>query len=311
MRVIILGGGGGLGRNAVEAALEAGHEVRALIRDPTQATLPHNVEPVRGDARDLKAMTSAMSGVDAALFCVNPPFSRWAEEFPALLDVAIEAARRTDARLVFPANVWIFGRGASDHTVDETTRPAPISVRGKLRTQMEARLGSSGVRFCLVRLPEFYGPHVVTLTERVFRAALGAHRVLWPGPLDVQIELIYMPDGAQAMVEAGCAPGVDGSTFHVPGRVTTPRRFIAGVFRAAGAKVRLLSIPPWLLRAAAPLSALARGAAAIAHLWTDPILLDGERYRARFGRVPQTPYDVGIQQTIEWHRQTSGLRLQR
>ena len=48
---------------------------------------------------------------------------------------------------------------------------------------------------------EFYGPSVNSLTTRVIRAALDDGRVLWPGPLDVAIELVYMPDAARALVE--------------------------------------------------------------------------------------------------------------
>jgi len=41
----------------------------------------------------------------------------------------------------------------------------------------------------------------------------------------------------------------------------------------------------------------------IGHLWTDPILLDGTRYRARFGDVPATPYMAGIRETLAWFEQ--------
>ena len=38
---------------------------------------------------------------------------------------------------------------------------------------MEQRIRLAGVRWAMVRLPEFYGPSVVTLTARVFRAHWG------------------------------------------------------------------------------------------------------------------------------------------
>jgi len=307
---VVLGAGGGLGRNAVEAALAAGHAVRALVRDPAKAALPPAVEVVRGDARSVDDLQAALRGVDVAFFCVNPAWSRWVEEFPPLLEAAIEGCLATGARLVFPANVWIFGPGRRGEAVGEGRPASPTSVRGGLRARMEERIARSGVRHRLVRLPEFYGPHVVTLTARLFRAALTGSRALWPGPLDAELEFVFMPDGARALVEAGAAPGGDAETFHVPGIRTTPRAFIEAIFAAAGARPRATSVPGIVMRLAGLFDAGVRGAADVAHLWTDPILLDGSKFAARFGRVPQTAYAEGIARTLEWHKANPGLTLQ-
>src|SRR5438270_1109051 len=121
------------------------------------------------------------------------------------------------------ANVWIYGPGRPGQLVRETCVPSPTSKRGRLRAAMEQALRDSGCRFCVVRLPEFYGPHVVTLTAQVFRAALRGSRTYWPGHLDVEVEFVFMPDAAQALVRVGGAEGVDRETFHLPGVRTTPR----------------------------------------------------------------------------------------
>jgi nucleoside-diphosphate-sugar epimerase len=163
----------------------------------------------------------------------------------------------------------------------------------------------------MVRLPEFYGPHVVTLTARVVRAALDGKRAVWPGKLDAPIELVYMPDGAAAMVEVGTAADAERKTFHVPGVRTTARGFAAAVYAAAGAgKPRVSSVPPWILRAVGIFDAGVRGAADIGHLWTHPVLLDGARYAARFGAVPVTPLEDGVAATVAWMRDAGAVRLQ-
>jgi hypothetical protein len=138
----------------------------------------------------------------------------------------------------------------------------------------------------MVRLPEFFGPSVVSLTARVFRAALAKRHALWPGPLDLATEFVYMPDAARALVEVGTAANCDAVVFHLPGVRTTPRRFIELVYQAAGRNLRAFGVPPWLLSALGAFDATARGAADIAHLWSHPILLDGTRYTAQFGVAP-------------------------
>lgn len=309
MRITVLGAGGGLGRNVVDAARAAKHSVVALVRDPKRAELPDDVTTVVGDATRVEDLVRAMTDADATMFCVNPPFATWLTTFPLLLECAITAARQTNTRLVFPANVWIYGPGRADDFVAESRAPAPTSQRGKMRAEMERQIRAASIRYAMVRLPEFYGQNVNSLTARVFRAALTDRQALWPGPLDVTIELVYMPDAAAALVEVATAADCDAAVFHLPGARTTPRQFVEFVYQAAGRKPRLFGVPLWVLSAGGVFDATLRGAADIAHLWTHPILLDGTKYTARFGAIPRTPLVGAITPTLGWHRAHPELRL--
>ena len=77
MRIAVLGAGGGLGRNVVDAARAAKHDVVALVRDPKRAALPDDVTTVVGNAIRVDDVVRAMTGADATMFCVNPPFASW------------------------------------------------------------------------------------------------------------------------------------------------------------------------------------------------------------------------------------------
>ena len=309
MRIAVLGAGGGLGRNVVDAARAAKHDVVALVRDPKRAELPDDVTTLVGDATRVDDVVRAMTGADATMFCVNPALATWLTTFLPLLERAIAAARQTNTRLLFPANVWIYGPGRADELVTESRMPSPTSQRGKLRAEMERQIRAAGIRYAMVRLPEFYGPSVSSLTTRVFRAALAGRRTLWPGPLEVAIELVYMPDAARALVEVAIAADCDAAVFHLPGARTTPRQFVEFVYRAAGRKPRALAVPRWVLSAGGVFDATLRGAADFSHLWTHPILLDGTKYTARFGAIPLTPLADAIATTLAWNRAHPELRL--
>jgi uncharacterized protein YbjT (DUF2867 family) len=41
MQLLIIGANGGIGRNCVEQALEAGHQVTAIVRNPARLPLAH------------------------------------------------------------------------------------------------------------------------------------------------------------------------------------------------------------------------------------------------------------------------------
>ena len=146
------------------------------------------------------------------------------------------AATRTGARLVFPANVWIYGRGRPNDPVDERRAPSPCSMKGRARASMEEAIRASRARFVMVRIPEFYGPHVRTLTGPPLKRLARGGTAMWVGPADRDVEFAFMPDVARALLEIGLAEGVDGELFHLPGFAPTtassflPRR---GVRRGA------------------------------------------------------------------------------
>jgi hypothetical protein len=75
-----------------------------------------------------------------------------------------------------------------------------------------------------------------------------SHRyALWPGPLDVEIELVYTTEAARALVAVATAADRDASVFHLPGARTTPRQFVELVYQAAVRKPRVFSVPRCLL----------------------------------------------------------------
>lgn len=69
MRVAILGASGRSGAAAAKAALAAGHEVVAIVRNP--ANVPAGTSVKIADARDVPALTEAIRGADAVLSCLG------------------------------------------------------------------------------------------------------------------------------------------------------------------------------------------------------------------------------------------------
>ncbi|WP_423462917.1 NAD(P)-dependent oxidoreductase [Promicromonospora sp. MS192] len=71
MRIAVVGASGRTGRELVRAATAAGHEVVAVVRDPSR--LADRPDEVRvADASDVAALTAAFQGVDAVASCLGP-----------------------------------------------------------------------------------------------------------------------------------------------------------------------------------------------------------------------------------------------
>ena len=68
MRLLIVGSTGGTGRELVRQALERGHEVRALARNPSSLGMERErLTVVRGDVMDPASVEAAVAGQDAVL----------------------------------------------------------------------------------------------------------------------------------------------------------------------------------------------------------------------------------------------------
>jgi nucleoside-diphosphate-sugar epimerase len=125
----------------------------------------------------------------------------------------------------------------------------------------------------------------------------------WYGSLDVPSEFLFSPDGGEAMVRAGTDPGSSGETYHVPGAgVITPREFLTLIAQAAGTRARPRAIPGWVVSLFGLFDREAREFRELTYLKKERFILDGSKYRQRFGAIPSTPYEVGIRQTLEWFR---------
>lgn len=73
-KILITGATGNVGREVVYGVLEAGAGVQAMTRNPDSATLPDNVEMVRGDLADVPGLEERVRGVEA-VFLVWPFFT--------------------------------------------------------------------------------------------------------------------------------------------------------------------------------------------------------------------------------------------
>ncbi|MFI6792380.1 NAD(P)H-binding protein [Nonomuraea sp. NPDC050383] len=89
--ILVTGATGNVGRHVVSQLAEAGIPVRALVRDPSRATLPDGAQAVRGDLTAPETLEPALRGVDA-VFLIWPGFA--AETAEPVVEAVAKHARR-------------------------------------------------------------------------------------------------------------------------------------------------------------------------------------------------------------------------
>jgi nucleoside-diphosphate-sugar epimerase len=310
---VIIGASSALSRSIAKVLAEQNEPVRALIRNKQKAQklysdLP-NVELIEGDAYNRSDVENALKDASMLYYCVNVPYPQWKKEVRELLSVSIGAALKHKAKLVFPGNVYVYGH-AKSNPVKENHPFTAHTRKGKIRIEMEQMLSDaavkSGLKYTIVRMPDFYGPYVINgFSEKIFVNALRGEKLQWVGDLDIPIEFIFIEDAGKAMVLAGSSDKSNGRMFNVPGaNITTARAFLHEVMCQSkkGSKIATISFK-FIIAFAGLFNSMIREFREMMYLKQETFLLDGALFKATFGTIPATPYREGIKKTLEWAKE--------
>ena len=135
--VLVTGATGFVGSRLVPALVEAGHEVKAMTRNPDEYDGPGTA--VAGDVSDAGSLGEAVSGVDVAVYLVHSlddnDFER--KDAEAARSFALAAAASGIRQIVY-----LGGLGKDD--VD-------LSAHLRSRREVETLLGASGVPVTVLR----------------------------------------------------------------------------------------------------------------------------------------------------------------
>ena len=310
---VVLGATGGLGHWVVEKLLSQKGQVRVLVRTPSKLKQFSNVERlevIEGDASRIDDVKRAIEGASHVYYCVNVPYPDWRLKAIPLLQTTITAAREKETKIVFPGNVYVYGHARSEF-VGEAHPWATHTRKGELRIRMEQMLNdawnSDKVPYTVVRFPDFYGPWVTNeLYAPIFRNALLGKPITWYGKLDIPIEFAYIEDAAEALVMAGVGSSTNGESYNVPGAgVSTPREWLQLVCSIAGTKANIRTVPKFMIALAGITNSMAREFYEMIYLKTERLILDGTKFKKKFGTIPAAPYKDGIKETLDWFRDAS------
>jgi nucleoside-diphosphate-sugar epimerase len=133
---------------------------------------------------------------------LNPPYTQWSRLALPLAYSAITAAETAGATLLFPGNLYNYGKGLPP-IIDEATPMRPSSRKGQLRIVIEDRMAEAaerGMRTIILRAGDFFGSGHGSWLDLVIAKEIGRGRLTYPGPIDLVHEWAYLPDLVAAMV---------------------------------------------------------------------------------------------------------------
>ena len=307
---VVLGATGGAGGAVVSELAGGGHRVRAVSRKPT-ADLPEGVEQVAADAADPAQTRTACPGATVVYHCVQPPYERWAAEFPTLTQSIADAAAAAGARLVYADNLYAYG--PVDGPITEDLPWLATTTKGRIRALMAERLlaahRSGTLQVAIGRSSDYYGPGGANsvVGDILFGAAAKGNRARWMGRMDLPHSLNYLPDVARALIILGARPEALGEVWHLPAaEPVTGRGFVELIAAALGRPVKVTATSRLALRLAGLFDPRARETTEMLYQWERPFVLDASKFQRAFGPFEPTPHPQAVATTVAWFRERAG-----
>jgi nucleoside-diphosphate-sugar epimerase len=264
-RILVTGASGFVGRALVTDLANAGHTVRAAMRQPADV-FPRSVEVVavsdltrpvewRLLLRDIETVVHLAGIAHAGPGIADDAYDRVNRLATAELAHAASAARIH--HLIFMSSIRAQAGPSSGAPLREADEPQPTDAYGRSKLAAEDALRAAGVPYTILRPVLIYGSGVKGNLERLLALA----RSPWPLPLGLcrnRRSLLARENLIGAIHFALATPAAQGETFVVadPEPLSLAEMMSAlrrGLHRQPG----LLPVPPALL--AATFRAMGRG----------------------------------------------------
>jgi nucleoside-diphosphate-sugar epimerase len=296
MRLAITGGTGFVGAHLLDAAIAAGHTVKALTRrdQPPREGLTW----VSGGLHDRDALEKLVDGANAVIHVAGVITAANAAAFE-LGNVA--------GTLSMLAAATAGGVRRFVHVSSLAAREPKLSLYGASKLRAEQLVHGSGLDWVIVRPPAVYGPGDKETLELFRMAKLG----LMLMPPKGRVSVLHVADLAALLIALAqySAPSnllVEADDGRPKG--WSHREFAKALGRAVGTRPAIVSSPGIVLRLAARADQLFRGPKA-------KLTVDRAAYFSHRNWViepkrgcppglwqPRIPTEQGLKETADWYR---------
>ncbi len=263
---LVLGQTGRFGRNATRAFKLAGWEVRGFDRASDR-------------------LAAAAKGADVIVYGWNPSYDKWHIEVAGQLERVICAAHASNATVLFPGNVYVYGSDSTP-TLSVDTAHAATNSLGVIRCKMENALRASGVKTIILRAGDFLDTEASgNWFDRIIAKNLAKGILNYPGNTHIPHAWTFLPDFARAFVALADIRHElpDFTSLNYEGYT------LSGLELAAHLNARITRmhwLPVQLLR---PFWPMARHLLEMRYLWDMPHQLDGSEFKEVMPGFQPTP----------------------
>lgn len=292
MSLHVIVGAGPVGTAVAHELLARGDKVRVVTRSGSGAD---GTDRVAADASDAQRLRELTDGADAIYNCVNPPYPRWAKDWPPVADALLAAAESSGAVLATTGNLYVYGPVSAPMT--EQTPLAATGTKGQVRIRMWqdalAANKAGRVRAFEVRGSDYLGGN--SLLSMLIAPALRKGRTAYvPADLDAAHTWTNVQDVASLLVHGVYDERAWGRVWHVPSAPPCSIRELTAIAaEQLGAKPKVRPVPEWVVWAGGLVNPTMRELRETQHQFRKPFVLDSSAAQETFELAP-TPLEESV-----------------
>ena len=262
MKVAITGGTGFIGAHLIRSLLDAGHEVRALVRNPAKAgrLQTWGVELVTADLLDQAGLERAFAGCEQ-LYHMAACATVWERKSETYFEVnahgtdaVLRAAKNKGIqRVVVTSSGGVFGPSVTREVTE--SKPRDLNYFNAYEASKAASdlvalryVIEEGMQVVLVSPTRVFGPYLwgkpASVSLMIQRYIRGNWRLI-PGGRHWKGNYVYVDDVVQGHLLA-MAKGRPGSNYLLAGHNRSYGEFFESLERVSGQKHRMVVAPIWL-----------------------------------------------------------------
>jgi nucleoside-diphosphate-sugar epimerase len=299
---VIFGAGGTTANALTRELLNHGQAVRLVSRRPVN-TAGERIPWVKADLMIYEEAVNAAKGATVIYLCNGVGYKKqdWKDRWPVIMQNAIDAAKKTGARLLFFDNTYMYGRATGAMT--ETTPYHPCSFRGEVRariaTQFMQEVKNGNIAGAIARAPAFYGTDSgqSVLDTLVIDRFAGRQKARWFGDPRYTHNFGYLPDMGKGLYLLGQDRRGDGQVWHLPtAPPMTGLQFIALAAEIYGMEPRFFRVRKTLLRLMSLFDPAAASQLEMFYTWEQDYNFVSSKFE-QFFDVRPTSFAEGIKQT--------------
>ncbi|ANF98907.1 SDR family NAD(P)-dependent oxidoreductase [Paenibacillus bovis] len=312
-QAVVLGATGGTGKAIVMELLKRGTTVIAFGRSQSKleqlsAELHHPVHLhlYTGDVFRTEDVYQAAEGAEVIFHCASVPYHEMESRLLPMGLSVLSAAERLGIRVVAVDGIYPYSPSRDRQPVEENYPKQPITRKGKTKLQFEQLVFDSRwsvMKAMIVRLPDYYGPTAndASYLGSTLQSIAAGQIAFFIGNRKVPREYVYLPDAAVMIVELACRERAYGQNWHIPSAgAINGREFIRMAQQAAGISRPVIAMGRVTLSLIGTFQPVLKEVVEMLYLTRQPLILSGAKYERYIGPIQATPYQTGIEHTIQY-----------
>ena len=307
MNHVILGAGGSIGNALTYELLSTNENVRLVSRRNYSI---EGAESFQGDISSYNDTLNSVKNADVVYLCAGLAYDSdvWSVLWPKIMQNAIDACKKVNAKLIFFDNVYMYGK--VDGKMTEKSPYDPCSRKGEIRANiaimLQDEMRNNNLQGIIARSADLYGPYITRSSVpyiMAFDNMLKGKKAQWLVDADKLHSFTYTIDSAKAMKLLSQKEECFQQVWHMPtfNPGITGKMFIEMIAKELEVSPDFSILKKWMIRMAGFFNKTIFESFEMLYQSENEYYFDSTKFNEYFDFKP-TSYEDGIRESIKFYK---------